>query len=885
MHDVAVDDPRAGPVDCPAEPAELIPGVTVRCTATATITQAEVDAGSIDNVATASALLPNGDPISSPADSTSTPTADDATLVLDKQAAGPIDGGAGGAPDGRIDPGDTIDYTITVRNTGVRTVTGLIVEDALVDPVCTATTLEPGASTSCTATYTITQTDVDARSVANTATARGRAGGTAVVSNADTATTPLASASGLLLDKRELTPIDVDGDARISAGDVVPYQIVLTNTGDVTLHNLVVDDPRAAADQQAVDCPTSELAPRDQIVCTTEIVIDQAEVEAGSVSNTATATALDTSGASVAAPPDTESTPLVRTGTLALDKRAGTPTDANADGRIDAGDTVPYTFVLTNTGTLILTDVTVADPRTAPVDCPVLSLDPGRSTTCTGSTTVTQADVDAGSVNNTATAEAVTATGDRVAAPADSTSTPTDTTTGLTLDKTAGSPVDVNGNGRVDAGDTISYSFLLTNVGTLTLSSLSVADPLTAAPTCPVTSLAPGAQTTCTADYVITAGDVETGSVTNTATAAAVRPDGQLVLTDPDSTVTPTQGRGVLQLVKTAGAPVDANDSGRLDAGDTITYRFVITDTGDRTLTGLVLTDPRIADEGRTIACPSTTLSAGASITCTAEYTLTQADLDAGSLTNVATVAGDDHGTAVSDQDGVTSPLPAEPGLSLDKTALPVVDADDDGRDDAGDTLRFRFLITNTGALTMTGITVDDPMLVDAGVAITCPRAASGAAWSVDRLPPGASITCLSAPYTITDADVARGRITNEAGVSGESFGGTGRLARAAGSVTLDLPPSPSSPGAPNPTGSGQPPSPGGQPPSDAGPNPGPIRVPGVPDGLGGLAATGSSMAAGLGLLVGFVLLLLGSRLLLRRRRDRSTNRTDDRSPDPDHEE
>ena len=36
----------------------------------------------------------------------------------------------------------------------------------------------------------------------------------------------------------------------------------------------------------------------------------------------------------------------------------------------------------------------------------------------------------------------------------------------LTLVKTAGTPVDVNGNGITDAGDTIAYSFAVTNTAT-----------------------------------------------------------------------------------------------------------------------------------------------------------------------------------------------------------------------------------------------------------------------------------------------------------------------------------------------------------------------------------------------------------------------------------
>ena len=94
----------------------------------------------------------------------------------------------------------------------------------------------------------------------------------------------------------------------------------------------------------------------------------------------------------------------------------------------------------------------------------------------------------------------------------DSTDTPITAGPALTLDKSAGPIVDVNGNGRVDAGDTIAYAFLVTNTGTVTLTAVAVSDPVVGAVSCPVTTLAPGASTTCTATYTFTQADVDAGS-------------------------------------------------------------------------------------------------------------------------------------------------------------------------------------------------------------------------------------------------------------------------------------------------------------------------------------------------------------------------------------
>jgi uncharacterized repeat protein (TIGR01451 family) len=74
------------------------------------------------------------------------------------------------------------------------------------------------------------------------------------------------------------------------------------------------------------------------------------------------------------------------------------------------GDVISYTFEVTNTGNVTLTDVAVTDPIVSPITCPsgnpIPSLAPGASETCTGSYAITQADIDAGVRDNTATVTA-----------------------------------------------------------------------------------------------------------------------------------------------------------------------------------------------------------------------------------------------------------------------------------------------------------------------------------------------------------------------------------------------------------------------------------------------------------------------------------------------
>ena len=87
--------------------------------------------------------------------------------------------------------------------------------------------------------------------------------------------------------------------------------------------------------------------------------------------------------------------------------------DDGGDGVANPGDLISYSFVVTNTGNVPLTNVSVSDPLSglSAISCPsgnpIPSLGVGGSETCTATYAITQADINAGSVLNTATADSV----------------------------------------------------------------------------------------------------------------------------------------------------------------------------------------------------------------------------------------------------------------------------------------------------------------------------------------------------------------------------------------------------------------------------------------------------------------------------------------------
>ena len=81
-------------------------------------------------------------------------------------------------------------------------------------------------------------------------------------------------------------------------------------------------------------------------------------------------------------------------------------------------------------------------------------------------------------------------------------------------------------------------------------------------------------------------------------------------------------------------------------------YSYLVTNTGNVTLTGILLTDDNDNDD---MSCPSTTLAVGANMTCTATHTFTQAELDANGSPVAASGVLHNEVTANSNETGPTT--------------------------------------------------------------------------------------------------------------------------------------------------------------------------------------------------------------------------------------
>ena len=662
--------------------------------------------------------------------------------------------------------GTPVTYSYKVTNTGNLTLDPVTVTDpmpGLSAISCPATSLAPGISETCTATYTTTQADVDRGSLENTGTATGTPPSGPDVTAQSSVCIPACQYPAITLKKTASI------SSYSAAGTRVTYSYKVTNTGNVTLDPVTVTDPMPGL--SAISCPASSLASWVSETCTATYTTTQADVDRGSLENTGTATGTPPSGPDVTAQ-SSVCIPACQHPAITLKK------SASISSYSAAGTPITYSYKVTNTGNVTLDPVTVTDPMPglSAISCPASSLGPRVSETCTATYTTTQADVDRGSLENTGTATGTPPSGPDVTAQS-SVCIPACEHPSITLEKSASIA------SFWAPATSVTYSYKVTNTGNVTLDPVTVTDPMPglSAISCPATSLAPGISETCTATYTTTQADVDRGSLENTGTATGTPPSGPDV-TAQSSVCIPAVQTPSISVIKSSSVPTVST------VGQVVTYSFTIANTGNVTLSDVDVTDaqasPSLGSNLGPITCVtgtngSITLPPATTDTCSAPYTVTQSDLSNKSITDTATVTGQPPNKL--------PPVTDTSTLTLLVTSVSVVkSASPSGGVVAGSAtpIVYTLTVTNTGSATTTApIVVTDAAPVGTTLVAGSPSCATGGppnctvtvsngtiTWTIPAgVMPGASYTLT---YLVTaDATDVTGVITNTASWSGPGCG------------------------------------------------------------------------------------------------------------------
>jgi uncharacterized repeat protein (TIGR01451 family) len=311
---------------------------------------------------------------------------------------------------------------------------------------------------------------------------------------------------------------------------------------------------------------------------------------------------------------------------------------------------------------------------------------------------------------------------------------------------------DVNGNGRIDVGDTVTFTLTVSNAGPAAVSGVSVTDSVPAGYTgiSGITGggTASGSTITWNALSVATSGTLQvsfnavmTGGVPESAyrNYAEIASSPNL---DPDSTpgnsstieddnASASPPISDLSLNKTVALAVggDANGNGRIDVGDTVLFSLTVANTGPAAANGVNVTDlvpagysgiANISNSGSLNGNLITWSGLNVSVSGTSQVSFTAVvagSQPASAYLNYAEIAASPNfdpdstpGNGSTTEDDNASAGPAISDLSLAKALALAAggDVNGNGRIDVGDTVTFTLTVNNAGPAAANGVSVTD---------------------------------------------------------------------------------------------------------------------------------------------------------------------------------
>lgn len=450
-------------------------------------------------------------------------------------------------------------------------------------------------------------------------------------------------------------------------GDTVVYTYNVTNPGNEVLSNVSLIDDTCTA----ISGPSGDTNLNNQLDLTETWTYTCSQVLRVTTTNTATVTAVGSSGAQVS---DTaQATVEVFDPAITFDKTA-TPSVAYVNQQVN------YTYVVRNVGTAVLSNPDLSDDKCSPITGPQGDtngnnrLDPQETWTYTCSQRLTQ------DTTNTARFTCTDPAGNTVSA--SDTATVDVISPDLAISKTATPTIVVKSD-----PDPVTYRYQLTNPGDDPLAIVSLTDDKCA----PVTRISGDTNANNKLDpgetWVYTCTQTLTEDTTNTATAVATDSAGN------------QHQRSDTASVDVIAPDITLDKSATLTeigAGQTATYTYVVTTgSGDVPLAQVSVTDDKCAPVTRTGGDTDgdNELDQGETwtYTCTTALTAT--------TTNTATASGTHPGGGtVSAEDTATVEVAA---IGLDKSASST-------NIKVGEQVTYTYLVSNTGGVQLSDVGLTD---------------------------------------------------------------------------------------------------------------------------------------------------------------------------------
>jgi uncharacterized repeat protein (TIGR01451 family) len=307
-----------------------------------------------------------------------------------------------------------------------------------------------------------------------------------------------------------------------------------------------------------------------------------------------------------------------------------------------------------------------------------------------------------------------------------------------------------------DLDQTITYTYRVTNTGTLMLTGVEGVDDRLGQVTFSPATLAPDGVTTGALTYTLRASDLP-GPLVNT-----VRISATTVADTPE--VVSTEVTAAVEVLSPAAVTVTKTPSpSSVEISQTITYTYRLTNTGTVPLIDLTGTDDKLG----TVVFTPNTLAPDQNATATLTYTVGVLDWP-GPVTNTVRVTGTaqlDVPVRATSQAVASVNVTGPAAISVTKTASAFAA-------EAGRTITYTYRVTNSGAVTLSGIVgVDDKL----GAVVFNPN----------TLAPDESVVS-TLNYTVQESDLP-GPIVNTVTVSGTATSGLRLTAASKDEATVFL--------------------------------------------------------------------------------------------------
>ena len=689
LNSVKVDDPLLGGV-VKTIPGSLLPNKSSAFSVAYKV-PANAPEGALRNTATVS-----GQPINKQGNAVSTKVTDTDPAIVNVDLVQKFDFEKTGNKR-VVKPGNTVEYTFSVKNTGEDALPYADINDSTIGfngripgPIAV------GQTKSIKSTYKL-PANYSGDTFVNTATA--------TVPNLPVKTDDFTVyVPNIKLDKVLVEPGTSTIVHNLKIGQSYTYQFTVTNTAGTELRNVTVTDADLAQKLglSSLELNVGTLAKDASKVVTkqftlTEAIanrIDPAKNPSAEYENIATAegTAVDPISGNVTSDKVTDTDPHTVTLNRTLDfnfEKSVSP------GVARAGDTVTYTFKVTNTGQAILPDATIVDDTigfNGTVSGPIAV---GASKSIT-TTYKIPADFSGDKFPNTATATvpgAGSKTDDaEVLVPR------------ISLEKSGPSVIRV--------GDTVTYTFAVTNTGGTDLTNVVVKDET-------IKDLF-GVNVSVPVPGTLAKNQTKTVSFTTPAVTQAIA-----------KKISPTleSGSEFKNIADVVGYPIDPTSGSTVTSkpvtddddhvvtlelttswvfnksvnknvaktGDEVTYKFEITNTGQTTLSQASINDPILGITNLLIngpIAPGETKSVNASVDLPQDL----ADgVDDGRVKNVATATVPDGGSQTDEA------VVAIPDIKIVK--------DGPAKLVSGKEAKYTFAVTNTGGTALKNVKVKDDVL------------------------------------------------------------------------------------------------------------------------------------------------------------------------------